>query len=129
MANLKNITELPLAESTEGLNLIVNDNGAAKQIEANKVSVQADWNVTDENSPAFIKNKPVEEEYDIVFEWNGERLNEMTIDSPDFKTPTEEDIVKVFEKLENNLPIRACLKYNCIFSYSSNGSFKDSGCF
>jgi hypothetical protein len=32
MATLKNITELPLAESAEGVNLIVNDNGAAKQI-------------------------------------------------------------------------------------------------
>ena len=37
MANLKNITELPVAESAEGLNLIVNDNGAAKQIAANSV--------------------------------------------------------------------------------------------
>lgn len=37
MANLKNITELPLAESAEGLNLIVNDNGAAKQIPASAV--------------------------------------------------------------------------------------------
>lgn len=37
MASLKNITELPVAESTEGLNLIVNDNGAAKQIAADAV--------------------------------------------------------------------------------------------
>ena len=58
MANLKNITDLPLAESTEGLNLIVNDNGAAKQIAADEVGAQADWAVTDENNPAFIKNKP-----------------------------------------------------------------------
>ena len=61
MASLKNITELPVAESAEGLNLIVNDNGAAKQIAAGAVGAQADWNVEDENSPAFIKNKPVEE--------------------------------------------------------------------
>ena len=33
----KNITDLPVAESAEGLNLIVNDNGAAKQIAANSV--------------------------------------------------------------------------------------------
>lgn len=38
MANLKNITELPVAESADGLNLIVNDNGAAKQIAASAVS-------------------------------------------------------------------------------------------
>lgn len=58
MANLKNITELPVAESAEGLNLIVNDNGSAKQIAASAVGAQADFAVTDENSPAFIKNKP-----------------------------------------------------------------------
>jgi hypothetical protein len=38
MANLKNITDLPVAESAEGLNLIVNDNGSAKQIPANAIS-------------------------------------------------------------------------------------------
>lgn len=59
MANLKNITELPAAESADGLNLIVNDNGVAKQIAASEVGAQADWSVMDENSPAFVKNKPV----------------------------------------------------------------------
>ena len=58
MANLKNIIELPLAESAEGLNLIVNDSGSAKQIAASEVGAQADFSVTDENSPAFVKNKP-----------------------------------------------------------------------
>lgn len=66
MANLKNITELPVAESAEGLNLIVNDNGAAKQIAAGAVGAQADWTETDETSPAFVKNKPVEE-WDLDF--------------------------------------------------------------
>ena len=58
MANLKNITELPVAESAEGLNLIVNDNGSAKQIAASAVGAQADWAVTDNTNPSFIKNKP-----------------------------------------------------------------------
>lgn len=58
MANLKNITELPVAESADGLNLIVNDNGSAKQIAASAVGAQADFAVTDETNPAFIKNKP-----------------------------------------------------------------------
>lgn len=40
MANLKNITDLPVAESAEGLNLIVNDNGAAKQIAAGAIALQ-----------------------------------------------------------------------------------------
>jgi hypothetical protein len=100
MANLKNITEVPVAESAEGLNLIVNDNGAAKQIAASKVGAQADWNEedtnnpafiknkpsivqsdwaeTDENSPAYVKNKPVEEwDFDIEFtmSWNTENSN------------------------------------------------------
>lgn len=71
MANLKNITELPLAESADGLNLIVNDNGAAKQIAAGAVGAQADWAETDETSPAFVKNKPVEE-WDL----------DLTVDTP-----------------------------------------------
>lgn len=37
MANFKNITDLPIAESAEGINLIVNDNGSAKQIAASAV--------------------------------------------------------------------------------------------
>lgn len=78
MANLKNITDLPVAESAEGLNLIVNDNGAAKQIAAGAVGAQADWTETDENSPAFVKNKPVEE-WDLDFtcelSWNAEDNN------------------------------------------------------
>ena len=69
MANLKNITELPVAESAEGLNLIVNDGGAAKQIAASEVGAQADWTETDENNPAYIKNKPHRE---LMYEWNFE---------------------------------------------------------
>ena len=69
MANLKNITELPVVESAEGLKLIVNDDGRAKQIAASAVGMQADWNVTDESSPAFINNKPHRE---LMYEWNFE---------------------------------------------------------
>lgn len=59
MANLKNIAELPVAESADGLNLIVHDNGVAKQIAASAVGAQADFAVTDATSPAYIMNKPV----------------------------------------------------------------------
>ena len=69
MANLKSITELPVAASAEGLNLIVNDNGSAKQIAASAVGAQADWAETNENSPAYVKNKPHKE---LVYEWNFE---------------------------------------------------------
>ena len=65
MANLKNITELPVANSASGLNLIVNDSGTAKQIAASKVGAQADWSVTDNTNPAFIKNKPDSSTYVI----------------------------------------------------------------
>ena len=58
MSNLKSITDLPLATSPEGLNLIVNDGGAAKQIAASAVGAQADWAEMNESSPSFIKNKP-----------------------------------------------------------------------
>ena len=37
MVNLKNIAELPLAESADNLKFIVNDNGFAKQIAANNI--------------------------------------------------------------------------------------------
>lgn len=37
MANLKNITELPLADSIDGINLIANDNGSAKQVPADAI--------------------------------------------------------------------------------------------
>lgn len=58
MTNLKNIADLPVAESVDNLNLIVNQNGSAKQIASSAVGAQADWTETNENSPAFIKNKP-----------------------------------------------------------------------
>lgn len=63
MANLKNITDLPMAASAEGLNLIVNDNGAAKQIAASAVCKVKSVNGTqpDENGNVQI---------DTVSSWN-----------------------------------------------------------
>lgn len=77
MANLKKITELPVVDSTEGLNLIVNDNGEAKQIAADavgkvktvngvepdangnvEVRTQPDWNQNDPTAPDYVKNRP-----------------------------------------------------------------------
>lgn len=92
MANLKNIADLPVAESAEGLNLIVNDNGAAKQIAASAVGAQADWAETDENSPAFVKNKPVEEydlDVNITVFWdaeNSEFAHSYTANSGNFES-------------------------------------------
>lgn len=70
MANLKNIAELPVADSADGLNLIVNDNGAAKQIAASAVGAQADWDVTDDTNPAFIANKPTIPAAQVQADWN-----------------------------------------------------------
>ena len=67
MANFKSIADLPVAETAEGLNLIVNDNGSAKQVAASAVGAQADWAIEDEKNPGFIKNKPHKE---LVYEWN-----------------------------------------------------------
>ena len=37
MTNLRNITDLPIVESVEDVNLIVNDNGIAKQVAASAI--------------------------------------------------------------------------------------------
>ena len=58
MANLKHITELPVAESAENVNLIIEDAGSAKRIPAHKVGAQADWDEEDTTSPSYILNKP-----------------------------------------------------------------------
>lgn len=41
MANLKNITELPVTNFTEGLKLIVNDSGATKQLSVTEIKATA----------------------------------------------------------------------------------------
>lgn len=66
----KSVTDLPLAESSEGLNLIVNDGGAAKQIPASEVGAQADWTMEDESNPGFIKNKPEIPAAQVQSDWN-----------------------------------------------------------
>lgn len=58
MANLKNIADLPLVTSANGVNLLINDNGLAKQIAASAVGAQANWDTTDSSAPSFILNKP-----------------------------------------------------------------------
>lgn len=55
MANFKNITDLPIAESAEGLNLIVNDNGSAKQIAADKIG--GGEKLSDFENDLFYKKK------------------------------------------------------------------------
>lgn len=70
MANLKNITELPVAESTDGLNVIVNDNGSAKQIAASSVGVTSWNNLTDKPFYEEVDTTAVfvEEEFELQYE-------------------------------------------------------------
>ena len=79
MANLKNITDLPVLKSAEGLNLIVNDNGAAKQIAAGAVckvksvnGAQPDENgnvqIDTASSWNDLKDKPFYAETEVVLE-------------------------------------------------------------
>lgn len=90
MANLKNITELPVAESAEGLNLIVNDGGSAKQIAASKLSEEmvTSWNdLTDKPFYTEIKTYTILEN------------QECTSDAPNMVTVDKgiliNDVVKV----------------------------------
>lgn len=95
MANLKNITDLPIIESADGVNLIVNDNGSAKQIAASAVGAQADFNVTDENHPAFIKNKPVAVKPD--WNQNDETAADYVKNRPFFDTRKFEQVTLTFD--------------------------------
>lgn len=82
MANLKSITELPVVESAEGLNLIVNDNGSAKQIAASAVGriktvngtqPDDDGNIQIDTASSWndLKDKPFYEEQNITLEVEG----------------------------------------------------------
>ena len=84
MANeLKSITDVPVVESADGVNLLVNAGGSAAQVPANSVGAQADWNETDETSPAYVKNKPAT---------SGVTVYEMNWDTSTFQTADGADI-------------------------------------
>lgn len=52
MANLKNITELPVTNFTESLKLIVNDSGATKQLSVTEIKATSDSKV--DNEPLIL---------------------------------------------------------------------------
>lgn len=110
MANLKNITDVPVVESAAGLNLIANDNGVAKQIAANMIGRQADWTETDETSPAFVKNKPVEEwdlDLNIIVSYNPDA--DMMI--PEHTINHMVDFVLIKEKIVNGIKPKMKISY------------------
>lgn len=86
MINLKNITELPVAESTNGLNLIVNDNGAAKQIAASAVGKVKTVNGTKPDASGNVQ-------IDTTSSWNDLK------DKP-FYTETDADGNETVHKLD-----------------------------
>lgn len=96
MKNLRDITELPLAESASNLNLIVNDNGTAKQIPAGLVGAQSDYNENDVNSPAFIKNRPFYEiPGDVLYD--GDIQFQASMNGNDPYYPSYIEVAKTFE--------------------------------
>ena len=89
MANLKKITELPVIESTEGLNLIVNDNGEAKKIAADSVGKVKTVNGVEPDKNGNVK---IEMPEGFSGSWN---------DLTDKPSISDFDLVV---KLENNNP-------------------------
>ena len=47
-----------VAEPTDETHVLVEQDGEIKRAPKNQIGAQADWAETDENSPAFVKNKP-----------------------------------------------------------------------
>ena len=86
MANLKNITDVPVVESAEGLNLIVNDNGVAKQIAASAVGKVKTVNGTKPDASGNVQ-------IDTTSSWNDLK------DKP-FYTETDADGNETVHKLD-----------------------------
>jgi hypothetical protein len=103
MVNLKSVTNLPLAESAEGLNLIVNDNGTAKQIAASAVGAQADWAETNENSPAFIKNKPSVDNSSKEFDVDIKVIYDRSYDRRQAPKEYKIQYINNFENIQNKI--------------------------
>ena len=50
-----------VVEPTQSAQVLIEEDGVIKKTPKNAIGAQADWAENDETSPAFIKNKPVEE--------------------------------------------------------------------
>jgi hypothetical protein len=68
----KKLSAVEMAEAvSDTASVLIEEDGVVKRAPKNEIGAQADWAETDPNSPAFVKNKPVEE-YDL----------DLTIDIP-----------------------------------------------
>lgn len=86
MAGLKSITDLPLVENTNDVNLIVNDNGMAKQVSLDAIRAEQD--------------------YDLVFKYFGHpsvQRNDMQY----LICPPQEDFKKFCDKVKNKQNVKA----------------------
>ena len=58
----KKLSAVEMVEAVDqAATVLIEKDGVIKRAPKNEVNVQADWAETDSSSPAFIKNKPVEE--------------------------------------------------------------------
>ena len=65
MAEFKKLSAVEAVETvSETANVLIEENGVIKRAAKSEIGAQADWAEMDESSPAFIKNKPIEE-YDL----------------------------------------------------------------
>lgn len=103
MANLKNITDLPVAESAEGLNLIVNDNGSAKQITLEAVKTQQD--------------------YDLVFEYNEDITLSLSLSVDSLKEVPVEKFAQTIQKITNGQDVKILFKYKYYESWNDNNDY------
>lgn len=91
MAGLKSITDLPMAENTNGVNLIVNDNGVAKQADLDAVRA--------------------EQEYDLVF-----RMNERPVigfrnyDLETLESISQEKLTEFWNKVKSGKRVKILLE-------------------
>lgn len=61
MEGFKKLSEVQIIdEVAEDASVLVEDSGEVKRVPKSKIGAQADWNETDENSSAFILNKPTQ---------------------------------------------------------------------
>lgn len=103
MANLKNITDLPVAESAEGLNLIVNDNGSAKQIALEAVKTQ--------------------QNYDLVFEYNEDITSSLSLSADSLKEIPVEKFAQAIQKITNGQDVKILFKYKYFESWNDNNNY------
>ena len=55
----KKLSDVTLVEqTTNNTNILIEENGEISKVSKSLVGAQADWDETDETSPAFIMNKP-----------------------------------------------------------------------